>query len=109
MAASDTNWCDNKITSCIIICKTQITTKLVVQRVEYLTEIPSVWPVPHISTAFLVDLQDPKFDLRDNEGDLYRPDALIKNKVNCVIPCSSICFDADTFKTESRFMEGLTR
>lgn len=81
---SDTEWCDDKIKSRVISCDTQITTKLTVQRVEYLTEIPWVWPIPRIPTAFLLDLRDPKFNIMNKDGSLYRPDALIKNKV-CII------------------------
>ncbi|KAJ6573309.1 hypothetical protein B0H10DRAFT_2199442 [Mycena sp. CBHHK59/15] len=60
----------------------RITTNVTVQRVEYLDQIPSIFPIPEIPTAFVVDLQDPKFDLVDNSGKLYTVDALIKNKDN---------------------------
>jgi hypothetical protein len=54
-----------------------------VQRVEYLTDLPSYWPVPRIPTAYVVDLRDPKFDYYDADGELLdlRADTLIRNKV----------------------------
>jgi hypothetical protein len=77
----DTDWCNPNITSWVLVGKTQIMTKLCIQCIEYLTEIPSVWPIPRVLTTFILDLHDPKYGIADTPGKLYQPDALIKNKV----------------------------
>ena len=71
----------------------QVTKELQVDCIEYLTDIPSVWPIPKLPTAFILDLQDDrKYLLHKKLGSintqtqtLAMPDFLIKNKV-------SICF-----------------
>lgn len=83
---SDTVWTDSNITSHRIDEVLQVTSGLQVDRVEYLSEIPNVWPVPQVSTAFIVDLRDSKFlQVRKSSTDSalapLRPDSLIKNKV----------------------------
>ncbi|KAJ7709264.1 hypothetical protein B0H16DRAFT_1822046 [Mycena metata] len=70
---SDTLWADREISS-------TITQEVTVQRIEYVTEIASLYPVPEVSTAFVIDLQDPKYEITNKHGNLYTVDALIKNK-----------------------------
>lgn len=53
-----------------------------VERVEYLNQLPALWPILERPTAFILDLRDPKYNLFDKDGDLYRVDALVKNKVS---------------------------
>ena len=53
---SNTVWTDSDITSHRIDEVLQVTLGLQVDRVEYLSEIPNVWPVPQVPTAFIVDL-----------------------------------------------------
>jgi hypothetical protein len=84
---SDTVWTDSDITSYRIDEVLQVTMGLQVDRVEYLSEIPNVWPVPQVSTAFIVDLRSSKFlQVRKSSTDPVsaplRPDSLIKNKVH---------------------------
>ena len=79
---SDTDWQDSNITSLVIDGKVRITSSVTVDQIEYLTVIPSLWPIPRISTAFVLDLCDSKFLIFDKKGKLLTPDALIKNKVN---------------------------
>jgi hypothetical protein len=84
---SDTIWTDSDITSYRIDEVLQVTMGLQVDRVEYLSEIPNVWPVPQVSTAFIVDLRSSKFlQVRKSSTDPVsaplRPDSLIKNKVH---------------------------
>lgn len=55
-------------------------TKVLVERVEYLDQLPSLWPVPPIPTLFIVDLYDPKYSFDGPNGPLA-PDGLIKDKV----------------------------
>ena len=47
---------DSNITSHRIDEVLQVTLELKVDRVEYLSRIPNIWPVPQIPTAFIVDL-----------------------------------------------------
>ncbi|KAJ6609978.1 hypothetical protein B0H10DRAFT_1954167 [Mycena sp. CBHHK59/15] len=77
---SDMVWEDPEISLSVLIGDFEITKEVYVQRIEYLSDIPSIWPVPCIATAFVVDLKDPKFEFWNDEGDLYSVDALIKNK-----------------------------
>lgn len=59
----------------------RVTKEVTVERVEYLNELASIYPIPKTATAFLIDVDDPKFAITDKRGDLYTVDALIKNKV----------------------------
>ncbi|KAL0948752.1 hypothetical protein HGRIS_008885 [Hohenbuehelia grisea] len=77
---STTVWMDPGLASDVCEESTKITREVTVDRVEYLSEIPSVWPVFRTKTAVVVDLRDSKFDFRDKHGDLLSADALIKNK-----------------------------
>jgi hypothetical protein len=80
---SQTAWTDSGITSFVIEDDFQVTAELWVKRVEYLSEIPYIFPIPKVPTAFIVDLQDEKFLIPKSESDPMprRPDALIKSKV----------------------------
>ncbi|KAJ7133074.1 hypothetical protein C8R44DRAFT_730272 [Mycena epipterygia] len=57
---SDTIWQDQQITS----------------------QLASIYPIPKTVTAFVIDVDDPKFAITDKRGDLYTVNALIKNKDN---------------------------
>ncbi|KAJ6475510.1 hypothetical protein C8R45DRAFT_1102787 [Mycena sanguinolenta] len=59
----------------------KVTTEVTVDRVEYLTDLPSLYPIAETPTAFVVDLQDPKSHIT-KKGALCSADALIKNKDN---------------------------
>ncbi|KAJ7023306.1 hypothetical protein C8F04DRAFT_1271495 [Mycena alexandri] len=78
----DTLWADPEISSTVRTGLFQITQEVSVQRIEYLTEIASLYPVPEASTAFVIDLQHPKYEINNRHGKLYTVDALIKNKDN---------------------------
>ncbi|KAF7304584.1 hypothetical protein HMN09_00861500 [Mycena chlorophos] len=91
---SDTLWADD-IVSYVLIGRFQVTSKETVERVEYLRELPSLWPIPKVRTAFVLDLRDPKFEIRDpkyetheKSGDdddddvLLTVDALVKDADN---------------------------
>jgi hypothetical protein len=83
---STTIWEDSDITSWVLEQPFNVTKEFQVERVEYLREIPSVWPIPQRPTAFILDLSAPKFQLYDKDGVLYRVDALIKNKQYFTLP-----------------------
>ncbi|KAJ7022149.1 hypothetical protein C8F04DRAFT_1240940 [Mycena alexandri] len=59
---SDTLWEDD-ITSSVRTGRFTITQKIKVQRLECLSEIPSIWPIPRISTAFVIDLDNDKHNI----------------------------------------------
>jgi hypothetical protein len=57
-----------------------------IERLEYLSEIPTGFPVPRVPTAFVVDLSDPKFNLLDDDGNLFGVDVLVSGQVNYSFP-----------------------
>ncbi|KAJ7870357.1 hypothetical protein B0H13DRAFT_2669858 [Mycena leptocephala] len=73
---SDTLWQDG-ITSFVHTGQFSVTQKLKVQRIEYLPELTSVWPIPRVPTAFVIDLPDERYDITDNDGDLLPVDCII--------------------------------
>jgi len=77
---SETDWQDPKVTSKLIAGWTRVTRQMKVEHVEYLTEIPSLWPVPRQAVAYVVDLCDTKFDVFVN-GKTPTADGLIRDKV----------------------------
>ena len=56
MKESGTIWTDSDVTSLAVEGVFQVTKELQVDRVEYLSDIPSVWPIPKLPTAFILDL-----------------------------------------------------
>src|SRR5277367_2143501 len=66
---SQTAWTDSDITSFVIEGDLQVTAELWVKRVEYLSEIPYIFPIPKVATAFIIDLQDKKFLIPKSESD----------------------------------------
>jgi len=81
------NWLDDSILS-TVKQGPMITRQCKVDTVEYLSDLPSYWPVPRNKRAYVVDLSDPKFNVYDKNGKLMMVDALIKNavKTNSFIP-----------------------
>ncbi|KAJ6619092.1 hypothetical protein B0H10DRAFT_2371246 [Mycena sp. CBHHK59/15] len=81
---SDTLWLDPHVSSMVRVISTSFTSDAHthVERMEYLTELPSMWPVPRVATAYVVDLSDPKFNLVDNAGNLIPVDGLVKRQDN---------------------------
>lgn len=79
---SPTVWLDSQITSTILRGPHKLHRQLTVDSIEYLSDLPSYFPIPRDKRAFLVDLSDPKFNLYDNDGKLLSVDALIKSSVS---------------------------
>ena len=73
------------------------------KRIEYLSEIPYIFPIPKVATAFIVDLQDEKFFILKSKSDPMprRPDALIKNKVRCLVAKNTVPIDKVNFRTRT--------
>jgi len=83
---SGTIWTDSDVTSFAVEGTFQVTKEVRVDRVEYLTDIPSVWPIPKLQSAFILDLRDDeKYLMHKKTGGNttpVTPDFLIKNKVS---------------------------
>ncbi|KAJ6580022.1 hypothetical protein DFH09DRAFT_1444395 [Mycena vulgaris] len=79
---SDTQWLDPQISSQVRVGPFRVTKNITVNCVEYLTELPSIIPIPEVPTAFVIGLDHPKFAITNNKGKLHSVDALIKNKDN---------------------------
>ncbi|KAG6824567.1 hypothetical protein H0H92_006448 [Tricholoma furcatifolium] len=79
---SDTEWHDTGITSTVIAMQGfKITSSLMVNCIEYLTNVLSLWPILRIPITFLLNLHHEKFKLFDRNGKLFTSNTLIKNKV----------------------------
>ncbi|KAJ6613945.1 hypothetical protein B0H10DRAFT_2046774 [Mycena sp. CBHHK59/15] len=49
-------------------------------QIEYLSNLPSIWPIHRIPTASMVSLEDPKYDITDQKTEmLHTVDFLIRN------------------------------
>jgi hypothetical protein len=81
LEVSATQWLDPEIESHVSDHPRRLNRQLLVERVEYLSDIPTYWPVPRQRTAYILDLRDPKFDVYNDKGEMLSMDALIKNKV----------------------------
>ncbi|KAJ7719563.1 hypothetical protein B0H16DRAFT_1795087 [Mycena metata] len=77
MALSETEWYNPDIISRVIIGPAEINRQNKVGRVEYLTEIPSYFPVFREPTAIVIDMRHEKFNFYDTDGVLLEPDTLI--------------------------------
>ena len=77
-----TIWLDDGLTSRVSNKPCKVTRQRSVERVEYLNDIPSYWPIPEVYVAYVLDLSDPKFDIKNKDGDLLPVDTLICDKVS---------------------------
>ncbi|KIM35658.1 hypothetical protein M413DRAFT_326599 [Hebeloma cylindrosporum] len=75
-----TLWLDDGLVSCVSNNPCKITRQRSVTRVEYLDDLPSYWPIPEVDVAYILDLSDPKFNIKDKDGKLLPVDTLICNK-----------------------------
>ncbi|KAJ7798865.1 hypothetical protein B0H14DRAFT_3156736 [Mycena olivaceomarginata] len=74
---SDTAWLNEELSSRVRIREFQVTAEVTIERVEYLTKLPSLYPISEMPTAFVIDRQDPKFNITKNRT-MYTVEALIK-------------------------------
>ena len=84
---SGTIWTDSDVTSYAVDGFFLVTKEVRVDRVEYLSNIPCVWPIPKVQTAFILDLRDDaKYLVRKKVGGNgatpVTPDFLLKNMVS---------------------------
>ncbi|KAJ6603588.1 hypothetical protein DFH09DRAFT_1354717 [Mycena vulgaris] len=82
LRSSDTIWQDPGLTSRVLVGRFRVTTAVTVDRVEYLSKIPSIWPIPRIPTAFVLSLDSSYGQVDPKTGLLYTVDHLIKNHDN---------------------------
>ena len=88
LVESDTHWEDD-ITSFVRIGLFRITQKVKVQRIEYLTELPSIFPIFRTPTAIIIDMSDPKFEIVDpRTGELITLDSLVRDAVRPMFLCA---------------------
>ncbi|KAJ7642896.1 hypothetical protein B0H17DRAFT_1148702 [Mycena rosella] len=80
---SDIIWQDPVIMSEVLVGRFRTTALSTVQRLERLTRIPSIWPIPRIHTAFVL-IPDSSYEQVDaRTGLLYMVDQLIKKSWCC--------------------------
>ncbi|KAJ7174783.1 hypothetical protein C8R46DRAFT_1252853 [Mycena filopes] len=79
---SDTRWLDPEISSLARIGAFRVTTDVTLERAEYLTEFPSLYPIFATPTAIIINAQHPKFNIAKKDGGIHSVDAMIKNKDN---------------------------
>ena len=77
-----TLWLDDGLISRVSNKPCKVTRQRSVERVEYLNDIPLYWPIPEVLVAYVLDLSDPKFDIRNKAGDLLPMDMLICDKAS---------------------------
>jgi hypothetical protein len=77
-----TYWLDPNIVSRVAEEHIKITTQFSADRVEYLSELPLVWPIFRQPTAVVLDLSDPKFNIVDKKGKRLCVDTLIRDNVS---------------------------
>ncbi|KAJ6616901.1 hypothetical protein B0H10DRAFT_1948765 [Mycena sp. CBHHK59/15] len=92
---SDTVWQDEGISSHVLIGDYRVTAKVKVGRLEYVSGLPSIYPIHRVPTALIVNLEDPKYNIYDKDGVLHTVDFLIKNKDNDSWKSSSGTADTD--------------
>lgn len=99
-------WLDDGLVSRLSNEPCKVTRQRQVERVEYLNDIPSYWPIPEVYVAYVLDLSDPKFDIKDKDGKLLPVDTLICDKVSefPLIPGPLLTNKLITFPG-SRFLE----
>ena len=65
LECNPTDWQDNAVASRVVYNRdpVPVTRQLKVEHTEILEKLPSVWPVPRLPTAYIVDLCGPEFDV----------------------------------------------
>ncbi|KAJ7431585.1 hypothetical protein B0H11DRAFT_1941460 [Mycena galericulata] len=82
LAESDTFWPD-EAKSFVIIGKFRPTQKVTVDRMEYRDGPASIYPIPRVRTAFVIDLSHRDYMLQDpGTSELYTLDTIIRNADN---------------------------
>ena len=80
-SSGSTTWLDKDISSMVKCSPFQVTRQCTVDYIEYLSALPTYWPVPQDKWAYLIDLSDPKYNIKDKNGKLLSVNVLIKNSV----------------------------
>ena len=90
LESSSTTWLDEDISSTVKRGPFQVTRQCTVDYIEYLSALPTYWPVPRNKRAYLIDLSDSKYNIKDKNDKLLPVDALIKNSVRISLISSLI-------------------
>jgi len=77
-----TLWLDDGLISRVSNKPCKVTRQRTVERIEYLNDLPSYWPIPEVFVAYVLDLSGPKFNIKDKDGNLLPMDMLICDKVS---------------------------
>ena len=86
-----TVWLDEGLISKVSNKPCKVTRQRSVERVEYLKDIPSYWPIPEDLVAYVLDLSDPKFEVKNKDGELLPVDALICDKASKIASIKFFC------------------
>ena len=62
---ASSNWLDNNILLTVKQGPIKIMRQCTVDAMEYISELPSYWPMPKNKRAYIVDLSNPKFNVYD--------------------------------------------
>ena len=81
----ETLWLDDGLTSCVSNKLCKVTRQKSMELVKYLEDIPSYWPIPDVYVTYVLDLSDPKFDIKNKDGDLIPVDTLICDKASKIL------------------------
>ncbi|KAJ7170422.1 hypothetical protein C8R43DRAFT_830698, partial [Mycena crocata] len=77
-----TLWQDANLTSQVIVGTFRITSHVTVERLEFVNQMPSIWPIPEMPTAFVLSLNSTYTKIDPKTGQTYTMDWLIKNHDN---------------------------
>jgi hypothetical protein len=83
LCKSDTVWLDPLVASMFCVVNASFTSdaRTFIERIEYLSEIPSALPVlPR--TALVINLSDPKYNIFDDTGNLIPAEMLVSDQVS---------------------------
>jgi hypothetical protein len=111
--ASDTDWQDPQLLSSVLYDGPEfnLTEKVKVVRVEYINRLASVYPIPQVETALVIDVRSPIFDeLRETDKGILTIDRLIKNRVRAAFSHSYyVLFLIEMYRTVIHGQAGLGR
>ncbi|KAJ7182286.1 hypothetical protein C8R43DRAFT_1115930 [Mycena crocata] len=84
---SDTLWQDANLTSQVIVGTFRITSHVTVERLEFVNQMPSIWPILETPTAFVLTLDSTYTKIDPKTGQTYTMDWLIKKPREEPIRC----------------------
>jgi hypothetical protein len=77
----DIPWLDKDVSSRVQAGEFRLTKNIMVEQLEYVFGLPSIFPIPTAPTEFLIDLSDSRFAIVSKRtGNLFTMDAMIKKQ-----------------------------